>query len=142
MWSKRAVLLISTVIVAFGICIAEAKTVKGGGSGDIPTPLLNSANRAVELADGEHYVLIGQVLYWNDMPWFEVDLNEQPWLASANRVKSPFYPLEGSHDYWLKYQNRRVKIVVGATGAVQTTASGGLVYSIHLFPLAGPIILN
>lgn len=76
--------------------------------GELPVPF-EKANKKVELADGEEYVLSGRVMLaqvglkmgaQRGPVVFNIDLEEQPWLASASRVNNPFYPLQGAIEDW------------------------------------------
>ena len=77
----------------------------GGGQ---PDPLA-LYNQHVELADGELYLLKGDLVYGGPatdpkeraLVLFKVDLKVHPWLAGNARTESPLYPLEGdAHKAW------------------------------------------
>ncbi len=122
---------------------------RGGGGEEIPTPL--SSNDRVELADGEQYLLVGQVVIRSiydvtgngnalvEKAFFEVDLIEHPWLANSKRRTDPGYPLDGPTAYWYKFQKMRVKVSVQAQGRILTSESHNSEYVIGLKALADPI---
>ncbi|MGZ3708222.1 MAG: hypothetical protein ACXWPM_05310, partial [Bdellovibrionota bacterium] len=83
--------------------------VDGGGTHEIPTPA-TAFNQKVELADGEFYMLYGNVRLIEEVPYFEVDLTSHPWLASTGRQSNPLYPLEGKASQWRRYENVRVRL--------------------------------
>jgi len=113
-----------------------------GGSGDVPTPFLNT-NQKVELSDGELYTLVGKVRSARDGFYFEVDLGEHPWLASARRRASPLYGLEGSPSFWRRFDGRKVRLQVEAKGAVRVdSGTGEAEYWISLQPLADPVLMQ
>ena len=120
----------------------EERPVPCGGAGDVPTPFLNT-NQKVELSEGELYTLIGKVRFSRGGVFFEVDLVEHPWLASAKRRLNPFYSLDGSPSFWRKFEGRKVRIVVEAKGSVRLNASNGEgEYSLSLQPVADPVVLG
>ncbi|MGK5089822.1 hypothetical protein WDW86_19905 [Bdellovibrionota bacterium FG-2] len=121
----------------------------GGGGEEIPTPL--SSNDRVELADQEHYLLVGQVVIRStydvtgsgnalvERAYFEVDLSAHVWLANAKRRNDPGYPLEGSLTFWRKFQKMRVKVSVEAEGRILTNEAHQPEYVITLKALADPV---
>lgn len=92
--------------------------------GDVPIPF--SANRKVELADGEIYVLMGDIQYAPSLitksknaPYLHVDLEVHPWLANESRKDFPFYPLILTGDQKLKLSaGTRVKVTARARAFV------------------------
>jgi hypothetical protein len=103
-----------------------------GGGGEIPNPLL-SINQHVELAVGEFYSLIGTVIAGSDnpnataansVPMFAVDLQQHPWLANVQRVRSPYYFLSGGWPFWGRYLQKRVLITVQARVTLITRPNG------------------
>ena len=115
---------------------------KGGGGEGIPVPL--TTNQKVELADGEYYLLVGRVSFFDSHPYLSVDLNIHPWLASSYRRFEPYYPLEETSScWWKRYEGRRVKVLVRAVGKVD---SGDQLhppsYSLWLSPLDEPIPMS
>jgi hypothetical protein len=108
-----------------------------GGSGGLPGGL--ALNTFVEMADGERYQLIGEVLIIRGEAFFHVDLDEHPWLGTSSRKAVPFYPLEGSTSMWKKYANKRVQVIVMATGRIGEQ-KGEHVYQIFLSPIKDPVI--
>lgn len=111
-----------------------------GGGGELPNPF-DTANRRVELADGEPYLLVGRVvmrdgaMFGDDpgmAPYFRIDLTEQPWLATEKRVGQPYYPLEGSVDDWNRYVSMgKIKFPCVARVVIKMFGSRPI-YSIHL----------
>ncbi len=135
---KRTVALVAVLL---GLFTAAAQAdVRPRGGGDVGTPF-SGANQKVELADGEHYNLIGTIRIWRDTPHFEVDLTQHPWLASARRSQMPFYPLQGAATYWRRFENMRVKLVVEANGMIVMSGNRGD-YVIALYPLLDPVVLK
>jgi hypothetical protein len=92
--------------------------------GDVPIPF--SANRKVELADGEEYVLMGDIQYAPSLitksknaPYLHIDLEVHPWLGSERRKDFPFYPLILTGDQKLKLSaGTRVKVTARARAFV------------------------
>lgn len=122
---------------------ARAPEDLGGGSGEVPTPLI-TYNQKVELADGEPYTLLGKIHIVRGQAYFEVDLEEHPWLANTKRKASPFYPLLGTAAYWSKFEGQNVKVVAEAQGQVEapTQTEPKHHYVISLQPLADPVTLS
>ena len=89
--------------------------------GEIPWPFQTS-NQVVELADGERYVLMGEVVFSRGVPTFMVDLQTHPWLATARRRQDPSYRLSGSGSYWKQYVGQRVQLRVVARWMVSSDA--------------------
>ena len=113
-----------------------------GGSGDVPTPFLNT-NQRVELSDGELYTLVGRIHALRDSALFEVDLAEHPWLASARRKASPLYGLEGSPSFWRRFDGKKVRVLVEAKGIARLSpATGEPEYWLSLQPVADPIVIS
>jgi hypothetical protein len=80
----------------------------GPRGGELPIPF-DLANKKVELADNEPYILAGRVTLMQvrintgqmrSQPVFRVDLTEHPWLANEKRLNNPHYVLQGSMDDW------------------------------------------
>lgn len=98
-----------------------------GGGGELPSPF-DTAKWKVELADGESYQLMGRIVlmpspgYGEDdrlTPFFRVDLNEHPWLATEKRLNEPYYPLIGPIEDWRPYVNRgKIKFPCVARGVI------------------------
>ena len=111
-----------------------------GGSGEIPTPFAYS-NQRVELADQEIYILVGRVQFWKGQPYFEVDLDEHPWLANEKRKEAPYYPLEWSKVNWKRWDLDRVQILVEAHASL-TKDVNRFQYVLSLEPLTEPILVS
>jgi hypothetical protein len=105
--------------------------------GEIPWPFQTS-NQVVELADGERYVLMGEVVYLRGIPYLIVDLDAHPWLATARRRQDPSYPLMGSGAYWKQYVGRRIQLRAVARWVV---SAGGEV-SVLLESLTDPAVVS
>jgi hypothetical protein len=101
--------------------IEKCPTLMGG---EIPTPL-GLPNQKVELADGEVYTLVGKIQVSGKFAFFEVDLGEQPWLASRNRSASPYYLLDGGASVWNEYDKSSVRLSALAKGNVLQSSSNG-----------------
>ena len=113
--------------------------VTGGTGSEIPTPF--DLNRHVELADGEEYLLVGRIVFKTIAtvdgvrvrPFFAIDLNLHPWLASAKRKDTPFYPLAAPYSKWKNYDGVRVKMSTTAHGRISAeNPRGGVEYQIEL----------
>ncbi len=113
----------------------------GGGGGEVPSL---QVNQHVELAIGEYYSLYGTVVAgsenssgtsMNSVPMFAVDLQQHPWLASAYRVRSPYYYLPGSWATWGRYLNKRVLLTAQAQAVWVTRPNGDRVIGISLLPV-------
>jgi hypothetical protein len=111
---------------AAGALRADVSIYSGGG--EIPTPF-SVTNRYVELADGESYDLVGQVVggsaisnriaYGQQQAWFLPDFTAQPWLANAKRVSNPGYPMQDAlWSSWAAYSGQLVHMSVIAHGVV------------------------
>jgi len=109
--------------------------------GEIPWPFQVS-NQAVELSDGERYLLIGSVEIISGRPLFSVDLAKHPWLATAKRRENPRYILEGPTEYWKAFEGKRLRLVCTAIwNAVQDTDTHRYRMEVMLQSLADPAIL-
>lgn len=87
---------------------------------EVPFPF-EEVNRRVELADGEAYFLVGEII-WNQvqsMYYFQVDLLQHPWLANLKRMKDPTYPLLSGLHNWERFAKKRVRLYVKARGIVE-----------------------
>lgn len=133
------------LLAGFTVRADEIRGSAGGGGGEIPTPF-EAYNQKVELADGEAYVLVGRVVIDNIAPdgstsermraFFEIDLNEHPWLGNTKRKMRPFYPLEGAVSTWRRYNGMRVKLPCIAVGGVVYTPGQQAEYVIWLRKVA------
>ena len=105
---------------------------RAGGGGGVPSPrMIASTNHHVELADGELYTLEGRlVVDSTGALYFNVDLRKHPWLASAERVKNPYYAVEADPSAWQAYVGKRILLV-----AVARVVVGGGEYQIVLQPV-------
>ena len=106
-------------------CKGDQCGASGGGGGEIPTPF-DAFNQRAELADGEDYLLVGRVIIENvsvegSRAYFEVDLDQHRWLASAKRKADPRYPLEGSVGFWKLYRGLRIKLPCLAVQQITVT---------------------
>ena len=109
--------------------------------GEIPWPFQVS-NQAVELSDGEKYLLMGTVEIRNSRAYFIVDLVKHPWLATAKRRENPAYLLEGSTDYWKAYEGKRIRLVSTATWATsQDVGTRAYAVTVSLQSLADPAVV-
>jgi hypothetical protein len=80
----------------------------GPGDGhDVPTPfdIRRHFNQRVELADGEKYLLWGDV----KRPYFKVDLHEHPWLKSSSGLQK-YYLLDGTEKIWEADEGQHVQL--------------------------------
>ena len=91
---------------------------------EVPTPFA-AANQKFEMADGESYVLWGQVVFINDVPHLKGDLELAPWLATVKRKAFPFYRLEGSARYWQPFEGEKVRVWATARGRVVSDSDSG-----------------
>jgi len=119
-----------------GECVVETK----GGGGEVPVPF--GLNQKAELATDELYVLMGKILIYSQKgmeprAFFQIDLQDHPWLASEKRINYPYYPIEGSAYTWKSYAGRKVKLMARAHGKI-VTVSGKLEYVIFLEPIQSP----
>ena len=103
-------------------CNEDCYKVTGG---DVPIPF--GANRQVELADGEVYVLFGTIRYApsfftksKSVPYLEVDLDAHPWLANERRKLFPYYP-------FILTGNQKLKVGTGVRVKVQARARAFIV---------------
>jgi len=124
---------------AVEICPSGAcKNIDGG---EIPTPF-EGLNRTVELADGESYVLTGWIHHekkpgngaGQGRAFFEIDLEQHPWLASQRRKADPNYPLQVAGSQWRAFDGVRVRILCKAVGRIDLDRSGGAKYVLTLVP--------
>jgi hypothetical protein len=110
-----------------------------GKGGDVPTPF-SCANKRVELADGEKYILVGKIRTYGNTSYLEVDLDEHAWLATSRRQKSPYYPLAMPISFWKPWEGLRVKLLVEASGRVVFEPQGKTSYIIVLLPASEPVL--
>lgn len=109
--------------------------------GEIPWPFQVS-NQAVELSDGEKYLLIGTVEIRANRAFFVVDLVRHPWLSTAKRREYPGYILQGTTDYWKAYEGKRIRLVSTANwSVVQDTVTHDFKMEVMLASLADPAVV-
>ena len=110
--------------------------------GEIPWPFQVS-NQAVELADGERYLLMGQIDVVDEKAYFVVDLERHAWLKGARRKANPRYPLKGESINWSKYAGKRVRLVAMAKWIVyRDPAMRGYRVDVILQSLAEPAVAS
>jgi hypothetical protein len=106
-----------------------------GGGGEMPTPF-QILNQRVELADGEFYILEGQVVSLQlngvDTPYLAIDLQEQSWLANNYRQNFPYYQLEGTWDYWNQFKGKTVKLSCRARYLGQGSKTQGPLFALRI----------
>ena len=113
---------------------------RGGGGQPDPLTLFN---QHVELADGELYLLKGNVvmapgLTWGSrklQPYFTVDLDAQPWLSGKQRKESPLYLIEGPLSSWRPYDGSYGQLAAEAHVQLFVTGAGTAVQVISLKPI-------
>ena len=109
--------------------------------GEIQWPFQVS-NQAVELSDGEKYLLMGTVEIRNNRAFFVVDLVKHPWLATAKRRDNPSYVLRGATDYWNGYEGKRIRLTSTAEWTVvQDLENRELRMEVILSSLADPAVV-
>lgn len=59
----------------------------------VPFPL-KTANTKFELAENETYLLNGFVSQLDGKPFFKIDFQSQPWLATYHRTQFPYFPID------------------------------------------------
>jgi hypothetical protein len=120
---------------------ANEKDKRKGCCGDVPVPF--SSNQKVELANGEYYTLVGRVIFFQNHPFLNVDLDVHPWLANSKAVQSgeKIYPLQGSPAYWKTYESLRVKINVQAAADLVDACSNAPLYIISLDLVGTPEVV-
>lgn len=64
-------------------------------SDKVPFPLKN-ANTKYELAENETYILNGFIVNQDGKPYFKVDFNSQPWLATSKRTQFPYFMIDSN----------------------------------------------
>jgi hypothetical protein len=116
--------------------IASETSTPGIRGGEIPIPF-KDANLRVELSSGELYVLRGSVHIYGNVPFFEIDLDQHGWLASAIRMRNPYYVLEGELDEWKRYEGQSLRVYVRAIGKIFRRHQQ-LFYGIWLQSLSDP----
>ncbi len=129
-----------TECVVRGITSPNASLCENGMGGEIPTPFDN-VNLKVELADGESYSLLGRILILRfpseggeERPYFEVDLEDHPWLATSARKAMPLYPLLGSVDSYRQFDKKRVRFNGTAQSKVRLVEGNRVVHEVSLKP--------
>ena len=85
--------------------------------GEVPFPF--SDNAKVELADGESYTLVGEVVGSKYAPGLKIDFEEHPWLTSAVRQSNPVYPIIRNGIVWGPWLGKRIIINAQALGQVR-----------------------
>lgn len=123
-FSKKPIFWLSLLSLVMASAVAVASSGKSknrewpigidGGGGEIPTPF-QELNQRAELADGEFYVLVGQVTQLTQTDgsvaaYLAIDFQSQPWLANGLRQKFPYYRLEGDTEFWSQYNGKKVRI--------------------------------
>jgi hypothetical protein len=108
----------------------------------VPFPIADFANTIYELAPGATYVLTGTIVNIKNKPYFQIDFNSQPWLASAARVQYPYLPLNSS-DLTMapKYNGQLVQMAVVARQDRATLGETDGVDSMTLDLITGPAYL-
>ena len=124
--------------VVRGITSPNAGLCENGG--EVPIPFEN-VNLKVELADGENYSLLGRILILKfasegneERPYFEVDLEEHPWLATRARKAMPLYPLAGNVEVYRQYDKKRVRLNGSAQQRLKLVEGDRVVSEIFLLP--------
>jgi hypothetical protein len=124
----------------------SSRAQEDGGGGEIPTPF-DVPNQRAELADGEHYLLMGRVVpgprastdlaQHQQQAWFQPDFDAHPWLATAKRLASPGYPIaRGGWSDWSRYAQAPIRLSLRAKGRiVYDRAQGTSQYVIFLEPV-------
>lgn len=137
-WLKHSLIVFIAALFSINVYASDISGGYGplGGGNDGPSPF-NGLNSKVELADGELYSLFGTVVFMNGYPFFNVDLKAHPWLANSKRAKMPYYQLEGSADFWKKYENSRIRFFCIAHSHI-IQVQGGMDYVITLASTAEP----
>lgn len=103
----------------------------------VPFPF-KTANSKFELAEGETYILKGTVVKVDDLSFFNVDLEAQPWLATKRRVQSPMIYIDSDDQQALqKYSKTQETIEVAFVYRKAETAG---VFSLKL--VATPDLLR
>lgn len=127
----------------FEACMANVKkdcqswAAKGGG-GESPRGL--TTDTKAELAINEKYILSGMVAIVAGEPFLRVDFNEHPWLASAVRMRNPFYRLDDVASNWKQYLGREITVVATAHYSTWADSQDRTVLEIYLVPGAQPVI--
>lgn len=70
-------------------------------SDKVPFPLKN-ANTKYELAENETYILNGFIVNQDGKPFFKIDFDSQPWLATQKRTQFPFFMIDSSDTTLMK----------------------------------------
>ncbi len=99
-----------------------------------PAPF-SASNQKVELADGELYVLCGEVIERAGVAALKVDLRFHPWLSSAKRIANPYYDLAIDPLLAQELFGKRVQIFAHAKGRVIAIQPGLLDYILVLDPI-------
>jgi hypothetical protein len=88
----------------------------------VPFPL-QKANTKFALADGETYLLNGTLTILSGKVFLDVDLESQPWLATASVIANPYFEVDamdaGSIHH---YSGKFVQMAVVANREVGTSA--------------------
>jgi hypothetical protein len=125
-------ILLVTIFLQGGIANAGGGRCPGGG--EMPGPF-GCTNIHAELADGELYDLEGQVVMDpTGNAYLMIDLDKQEWLASAERQKSPYYPLEGNSSAWRQLNFQTVLLTAKADASIVKAPGGAYqqVISLHV----------
>ncbi|MBC7387108.1 MAG: hypothetical protein H7301_13225 [Cryobacterium sp.] len=110
---------------------------RGGGS-DSPRGLTKETR--AELAAGEKYILTGEIQIDRDRPFLRISFLNHPWLASAVRVKMPYYRINDSAGHWTSLRGEEVSILVTARYAPRMDSSGHFMLDVYLEPTPEPLI--
>lgn len=108
--------------------------------GEIPWPF-QASNQVVELANDERYVLMGFIEFRDGLPRFVVDLEEHPWLATAQRKVDPSYRLLGTLEYWKRFEFKRIQVRAIARW-LPVSNSGSSIVEVALDSLTEPAVVS
>lgn len=125
-----------------GAAAAVAGHQENHGGGGQPDPL-TVFNSHVELADGELYLLKGEIVLAPALqgssqrlqPYFSVDLEEHAWLAGKRRKDNPTYLIEGRPSSWRPYEGAYGELAAEAHVQGIVTSSGKVIQVISLRPI-------
>lgn len=124
-------------------CLANARTecerwAFAGGGNEFPRGL--TTDNTVELAHGERYMLTGAVAIFSNKVWFNIDFDEQPWLASQKRRANPFYRLDDDMTRWKRYNGQTLTLIVTAQNVIWQSTDDKYSVETLLVPGSDPIV--
>jgi len=108
----------------------------------VPFPL-REANTKFELAENETYLLNGYIITQQGKPYFRVDFDSQPWLATHKRLQFPYFAINANDISQLKMSTTElVQIAVVARKDDLSTQGQEWSSNLTLQVITAPVPVN